>query len=161
MLSGVVGVINFSEVIQFFDHNKSSSIFILYSKGLLVMVVLLFILHSPNTPFIKSGMRFYKNGCNGKGGRGGTFVLEMSRGSQEWGLGFIMGGSIWEIFSFSLHNCGEVLTPLFYEDPLILPIHPAPPPYFFSNFVQPPPPQISCHIQLHRNCFFLFSCFFG
>ena len=88
MLSGVVGVINFSEVIQFFDHNKSSSIFILYSKGLLVIVLLLFILHSPNTPFIKSGMRFYKNGCNGKGeeGGGGTFLLEMSRGSQEWGL---------------------------------------------------------------------------
>ena len=79
------------------------------------MVLLLFILHSPNTPFIKSGMRFYKNGCNGKGGggRGGTFLLEMSRGSQEWGIGFIMWESIWEIFSFSLHNGGEVLTPLF------------------------------------------------
>ena len=101
------------------------------------MVLLLFILHSPNTPFIKSGMRFYKNGCNGKGGEGGgTFLLEMSRGSQEWGIGFIMGGSIWEIFRFSLHNGGEVLTPLFYEDPLILPTHP---PTYFQILFNPLP----------------------
>ena len=72
-----------------------------------------------------------------KGGKGGgTFLLEMSRGSQEWGIGFIMGGSIWEIFRFSLHNGGEVLTPLFYEDPLILPTHP---PTYFQILFNPLP----------------------
>ena len=45
-------------------------------------------------------MKFSKDGCNGGDGK---FLLGMGeRGSQEWGVGFIMEG--YEIFKVSLHG---------------------------------------------------------
>ena len=53
------------------------------------------------TPLLHKGvMKFSKDGCNGGDGK---FLLGMGeRGSQEWGVGFIMEG--YEIFKVSLHG---------------------------------------------------------
>ena len=75
-------------------------------------------------------------------------------GGGMGGVGFIMQG--WEIFKVSLHSWQRGAEPLFYEDPLILPIptffkfcptHP----HFIATSNSPPPPPL----------FFLLSCFFG
>ena len=83
-------------------------------------------------PLYKGGMKFFKNGYNG----GWEIITsnegEARNGGQElilkWGDGK---------FLKSLYRVGRgVLTPLFYEDPVILPIPP------FPNVVHPS--QIPC-----------------
>ena len=64
------------------------------------------LLHSPNPAFHKGGI-FFKNCCN----RGWEIFTGNGGGSQEWGVGFIIGDGK------SIYIVGRgVLTPLFYED---------------------------------------------
>ena len=73
------------------------------------------------------------NSCNGGDGK---FLLEMG-GSQEWGEWFYNRGDGKFLKSLYIVGIG-VQTPLFYEDPPILPT-PTP----ISNFVEPPSTYLS------------------
>ena len=66
-------------------------------------------------------------------------------GSQEWGVGFIMGG--WEVFKVSLQSWHRGANPPILWRPPILPTSPSP------LYCQPPPTS-------SPPLFFLLSCFF-
>ena len=98
-------------------------------------------LHTPTPlhPLMKAGgWKFSKIGYNGR--ESGKFLLEMG-GSRE----FRWGGDGKK--SLDIVDRG-VLTPLFHEKPLILPIPP-----FWSVFHHP---QLPCHLQPHFHCSFCF-----
>ena len=74
-------------------------------------------------------------------------------GSQEWEVGFIMGG--WEIFEVLLHSWQRGANPLILWRPPYIAYLP------FFKCCPPPPTQLSCHLQLPPPLFFLLSCFFS